>query len=283
MAGEAREWVDIDTVWLQGYLQDHNLASGYDLEDELLGAQVSWLLSDDDWASLRRAWEAERPAESVQASGREASAAKNAPEPTHFDPFQGLEDEDADENEDAYWGEHEESCADVLEDEARSSKAAAIPGDVPVDRELRGAAPEPLPIEAEIGLLALVDRALSDWEAFRELFRDYPDSEEFGVWETLAESPLALLRHAEELIRTRAAEEHEQKREAERAFEEKVNRAQNVIAGYFLYCRKHRLVPSLGHLVTFIPALKTGHEPEAVREAWRRESGFQSGSKGRVG
>ncbi len=281
MAGEAREWVDIDTVWLQGYLQDHNLASGYDLEDELLSAQVSWLLSDDDWTSLRRAWEAERPAESAQASGREA-AAKSVPEATYFDPFQGPDDEDEDGDENAYRGGYEANCQDELEDEDASTTAAAIPAALHEDRE-RGADLEPLPTEAQIGLLALVDRALSDWEAFKELFRDYPDSEEFGIWETRAESPLALLRHAEELIRTRAAEEDEQKREAERVFEEKVSRAQNVIAGYFLYCRKHRLVPSLGHVVTFIPALKTGHEPEAVREAWRRESGFQSGSKGRVG
>jgi len=279
MAGASREWLDIDSAWLRDYLKRRNLASGYDLEDEFLGAQVSWLLSEDEWTRLRYAWEETRPAKAARAKADETSAA--AADAAGADPFAALDDEadQADAGPDE--GESPDDWAGL--DEAEGFEEADHEGDTEPgmaeawgELETEAVAPERFPGAAEQRLIDLVDRALTDWNAFKELFRDYPDSEEFDAWEALADSPLAFLRHAERLVRMRAAIEEEKKLEAKRVFEEKVNRAQNVIAGYFLYCRKHRRVPSFEHLVTFIPALKTGHEPEVVKEAWRRESGIKS-------
>lgn len=263
MADEPRVWADIDETWLQDYLEKHDLASGFDLDDELIGAQVSWILDAKEWAKLRDAWQEEQgdtgTVDTVQApTAEELPTATETPlESAHAE----LSEEDQQAAE-AWSGAIEKSAEPAAELGVAATKAGNRPEDSRLIREL-------------------AQKALSDWGAFKELFINCPEVQ--GVvdtWEIIADSPIAMLMQAEELIRRQEAEakahkdqlEQEREQEREREREGEVNRARNIIAGYFGYCGKHRIVPSMEHLVDFIPVLSTEFSSDAVKEAWRREA-----------
>lgn len=245
-----RAWADIDTAWLQRYLQEHDLAGDYDLDDELLGAQVSWILSEEQWRALRQAWEA-CPGQAGEAEGAArtpATEARNAgPSPRA-------------------------SAPGLMQTESPSGVVPAEGGSALDEDEDSGLCAEAdrHPQEGQ-RLRELAQRALTDWHAFKALFRDSPQSADMAIWETLADSPLVLLQRAQAWIQQQGPEAGGPNRQSEQEFEDEVGRAQNSIAGYLMYCRKHRLAPSFEHFLALIPVMRTGHAQDAVQEAWRRE------------
>ena len=250
---EPREWADIDREWLQGYLEEHRLASSFDLEDELIGAQVSWILSTDEWAMLRAAWDEHKGPDGRGAGGLREQGSE-VPPAAVVQPQPPAE------------GEPEEGARpQSLEDEAAESE-------VPLVEEPIGPVVEPEEPPAELHRAQeLVPNALSDWAAFKELFQSCPDGARVAEWEALAESPVALFERAKHLISLERARAEQRKNRSDKAFEEDVSRAQNIIAGYFIFCRKRGILPTHEHLLGYIPVLRTDHSLEAVAEAWKRE------------
>ena len=254
MADRPREWIDIDKTWMQNYLQERDLASSYDLDDELLGAQMSWILSEDQWASLRDAWENRQRTEEVGDAADRAGATTELLAAT----------EERLESAGAGTPEIEVGGSVVTQKNDEPAKELHIPVTEPVKQ-----------IDVQQRMSELAQTALSDWGAFKVLFRGCIDSADVGAWEMLADSPVALLKQAEKLIWIQDVKAEAKKQQLEREFEEEVTRAQNSIAGYYIYCRKHSIAPSLEHLLDFIPVMRTGYSPGSVREAWRREAASQ--------
>jgi hypothetical protein len=242
MTDTPREWVDIDTEWLQAYLQEQDLAHAFELEDDMLAAQASWILSADEWEQLRAAWE-------------ERLAADAPPHPVAAQPAQVTQ-----------------------QPAGTGSVAAQETGDSPTEQSVTATVGIQPPNESQ-RLHELTRKALSDWHAFKELFRDCPESSDADAWEALADSPAALLTHASKLIAMQEARNEGLQRQTKQEFEQDVSRVRYSIAGYHLYCRKHRLKPSLEHLLDFIPVLRTDHSPAVVTEAWRREQEQVSGNR----
>jgi hypothetical protein len=232
-------WIDIDTQWLQTYLQEQDLAQAFELEDELLAAQASWILSADDWEMLRAAWEQQL---ATQVPPHPVAAEQPQVRQQPADVETGAPQETGDSTE-----EHSHRAGQGVQSPKESERAHE-----------------------------LARKALRDWDAFRELFRDCPESSDVDTWEALADSPVALLRHAGRLIGMQEAKAQGLKRLTEEEFEQYVSRVRNSIVGYYLYCRKHRLRPSLDHLLDFIPVIRTDYSPEVVSEAWRREEEQQA-------
>ncbi len=82
MASEPRVWADIDRTWLQDYLKKHDLASEFDLDDVLIGSQVSWILGANEWAKLRDAWREEQQGTGIVTDRVQAPAAEELPATT---------------------------------------------------------------------------------------------------------------------------------------------------------------------------------------------------------
>lgn len=263
MAGELREWADIDRTWLKSYLEKHNLATGFELDDELLGSQVSWILTAGDWAKLREAWQEQHGSGSVHGDAAEKQAIDEQPVVAETNA----------ESESAKSATAETPAEDVgsmvAQTTTESSQKLRI-----LDAEVEKALQEKQRMDE------LTKNALSDWEAFTELFQSCPESVNIGAWEKLADSPVALLKHAEKLILVQEAADAEQKHNLDRELERHVTRAQNIIAGYYMHCRKKGVVPSLEHLLDFVPVMRTGHSPAVVEEAWKREAECQNPKRG---
>jgi len=241
LAKEQREWVDIDQSWLRDYLEKNDLAIGYDLEDDLIGSQVSWILSPDEWIELCSAWEEQRP-ESVA----DDANAPAEPEDRQEDPEQRVET----------------AHPQLSELEGRTPET----GSPPTETALESACNE---LERINGL---IQRALSDWAAFRELFGSGPDSAGIDTWETLAQSPATLLNQAEEMIAVQRVAAEVQEHQSMQEREAEISQVQNILFGYYIYCRKRSSTPSLEHALAFIPDLATEYAVDVVREAWRREA-----------
>ncbi|MCG6859988.1 MAG: hypothetical protein LJE70_01680 [Chromatiaceae bacterium] len=255
MAGEPREWLDIDSAWLQEYLRKHKIAATFDLDDELIGSQLSWMLSADEWNKLRDAWQKRQVTDEPENEAVIEQAAEAQPRASETGP------------------DSLESAGTDAEIRAAEGASAATPLTIESIEDPEDAITEHSRQLADKQRMDELRRsALGDWDAFKELFRDCPESVDFPSWETLAESPVALLKQAENLIRSQDADARGSKHQTQQELEDEVARAQNIIAGYFIYCRKHRLGPSLEHLRDFIPEIATAHSPAAVMEAWKREA-----------
>ncbi len=256
MASEQRVWADIDRTWLQDYLKKHDLASEFDLDDVLIGSQVSWILGENEWAKLRDAWQEEQQGTGIVSDRVQASTAEELPATT----------ETLLESADAGLIEEDEQAAKAgSEAPEKTTESAAELGVAATETDNR-------PEESQ-RMQELAQKALSDWGAFKELFLSCPEVQgAVGAWESISDSPFDMLTQAQELIRRQEAEAKGHKDQLEREGEGEVNRARNIIAGYHSYCGKHRLVPSMEHLLVFIPVLRSEFSPDAVKEAWRQEA-----------
>ena len=241
MTQEQREWADIHHSWLRDYLEKHDLAIGYDLEDDLIGSQVSWILSADEWTKLRNAWEEQRPKSEVDVASPQ------------------VEPEDRQEVS----AQRVEAVNMQLPESEDRTREISSP---PTKTALESACNELDRINE------LIQRALSDWVAFRELFKSCPDSVGIDTWETLAQNPVTLLNQAEETIAVQRVAAEVQKQQTAQEREAEIAQIQNIIFGYYIYCRKHRSTPSLEHALVFIPDLATKYAADVVHEAWRRET-----------
>jgi hypothetical protein len=236
---EQREWADIDPAWLQDYLEEHDLAIGYDLEDDLIGSQVSWILSPEEWSELRNAWEQQQPKSAVDDADTQAAQPANR-QVTPKQPVEAVESQGS-------------------ESKSRTSDQAGLEA---ARNELDR-------------LNELIQKALSDWSAFRELFGNCPDCVGIDAWETLAESPAVLLIRAEKMLAAQRVADEVRNRKTEQEREDEIAQIRNILFGYHIYCRKHRHTPSLEHALVFIPDLATKHATDVVQEAWRREAESQ--------